>query len=80
MDMSEEIVEIRVRLPKVLVDWLSEYCALTKVKPDDYIGALLRSHYDVWRMCEAKYKLQLANLADRLRSLRKALEEAVPKE
>jgi hypothetical protein len=43
-------VEIKIRLPKYLVDWLNEFSRELGRAPDDFIGEVLHRYYDAWKI------------------------------
>jgi len=43
-------VEIRIKLPKYLVDWLIEFSKETGNSLDDFITSILHRYYDAWKI------------------------------
>jgi hypothetical protein len=43
-------VEVKIRLPKYLVDWLNEFSRELGRAPDDFIGEVLHRYYDAWKI------------------------------
>jgi hypothetical protein len=44
------VVEIRIRLPKYLADWLNEFSRELGRTPDDFVGEVLHRYYDAWKI------------------------------
>jgi predicted DNA-binding protein len=43
-------VEVKIRLPKYLADWLNEFSRELGRTPDDFIGEVLHRYYDAWKI------------------------------
>jgi hypothetical protein len=43
-------IEVKIRLPKYLVDWLNEFSRELGRTPDDFIGEVLHRYYDAWKI------------------------------
>jgi Arc/MetJ-type ribon-helix-helix transcriptional regulator len=75
--MSEEMVELTIKLPKPLVEWAQEYVLEMGGNVSDLVAATLRPAYEAWSRCERRYKLQLESLSNRLKEVKRKLDEAL---
>jgi hypothetical protein len=44
------VVEIKIKLPKYLADWLNEFSRELGRTPDDFVGEVLHRYYDAWKI------------------------------
>jgi len=72
-----EQVEVKVKLPKYLADWAYEFSKDMDITLDTLVANLLRNQYDIWRLCDLKYRGKIAQITERLRKIERDLREAL---